>query len=76
MACHSSLLGSRLAEDRVVLSDVSWQFELFSFVLGHFFLLGVGLGLSIRWAGVTKFFDPTVSIFSQKRKRKKQLYQF
>ena len=59
MACHSSLLRSRLVENRVVVDDVSWQFGLSSFVLGHFFLLGVGLGLSIRWAEVAKFFDPT-----------------
>ena len=60
MACRSSLLGSRLAENRVVLGDVSWQFGLSLFVLGHFFLLGVGPGLSIKWAGVAKFFDPTM----------------
>ena len=59
MACHSSLLGSQLAENRIVLGDASWQFGLSSFVLRHFFLLGVSLGLSIRWAGVVKFFDPT-----------------
>ena len=31
------------------------------FVLGHFFLLGVGLGFSMRWAGIVKFFDPTIA---------------
>ena len=31
----------------------------FSFVLGHFFLLDVGLGLNMRWARVTRFFGPT-----------------
>ena len=61
MAYRSSLLGSRLAENKVVLGNVSWQFGLSSFILGHFFLLGMGLGLSIRWAGVTKFFDPTIA---------------
>ena len=30
------------------------------FVLEHFFLLGVGLGLDMKWAGVTKFFGPTI----------------
>ena len=61
MACHSSLLGSGLAENRIVLGNVSRQFGLSSFVLGHFFLLGVGLGLSVKWAGVAKFFDPTIA---------------
>ena len=61
MACLSSLLGSRLAENRIVLGDVSRQFRLSSFVLGHFFLLSVGFGLSVKWAGVAKFFDPTIA---------------
>ena len=61
MACRSSLLGSGLAESRIVLSDVSGPFGLSSFVLGHFFLLGVGLRLSIKWVGVVKFFDPTIA---------------
>ena len=60
MAGRSSLLGSRLVEDRIVLGDVSGPFGLSLFVLGHFFLLCVGLGLSIKWAGVVKFFDPTL----------------
>ena len=58
----SSLLGYGLAEDRIVLGYVSGPPRLSLFVLGHFFLLGVGLGLSIRWAGVAKFFDPTMPI--------------
>ena len=61
MACCSSLLGSGLAENRIVLDNVSRQFGLSSFVLRHFFLLGVGLGLSVKWAGVVKFFDPTIA---------------
>ena len=32
------------------------------FVLGHFFLLGIGFGLDMKWAGVAKFFGPTVLI--------------
>ena len=40
------------AENRIVLGNVSRLFGLALFVLGHFFLLGVGLGLSIKWAGV------------------------
>ena len=35
--------------------------DFFLFVLGHSFLLGVGFGLSMRWAGVVKFFDPTIT---------------
>ena len=63
MACHSSLLGSGLVENRIVLGNVSRQFGLSSFVLGHFFLLGVGLGLSVKWDGVAKFFNPTMIIY-------------
>ena len=59
MTSCSSLLGFGLAEDTIVLGDVSGPFGPSLFVLGHFFLLGVGLGLSMRWAGVVKFFDPT-----------------
>ena len=33
----------------------------FSFVIGHFFLLGVGLELDMRWAGVTRFFGPIIA---------------
>ena len=60
MACRSSPPQSWLAEDRIVLDDAAWQFGLSSFVLGHFFFLGMGLGLSIKWAGVAKLFDLTV----------------
>ena len=66
MACRSSLLGSGLAENRIVLGDDSGPFGLSSLVLGHIFLLGVGLGLSIKWAGVVKFFDPTLFIIKPK----------
>ena len=48
MADRSSLLGSGLAKDRIVLSDVSGPLGLSLFVLGHYFLLGMGLGLSMR----------------------------
>ena len=34
----------------------------FSFVLGHFFLLDVGLRLDMGGAGVTGFFGPTICI--------------
>ena len=60
MAGRSSLLGSRLAKDRIVLGDVSRPLGLSLFVLGHSFLLGVGLGFSMRWDGVVKSFDPTI----------------
>ena len=59
MACRSSLPGSGLAENRIAPVDVFGPFGFPSFVLGHFFLLDVGLGFSIKWAGVVKFFDPT-----------------
>ena len=64
MAGRSSLQGSGLAKDRIVLGDVSGPLGLSLFVLGHSFLLGMGLGLRMRWAGVVKFFDPT-KIFSR-----------
>ena len=58
-ACCFSFLWSWLAEDKIVLGDVSWQFGLSLFILGHFFLLGMGLGLYMKWAKVVEFFDPT-----------------
>ena len=59
VAYHSSSPQSRLAEDMIVLDDAAWQFGLSLFILGHFFFLGVGFGLSIKWVGVAKLFDPT-----------------
>ena len=59
MACHSSLLGSGLAKDMDVLGDDSRSFELSSFILGHFLLLGMSLGLSIKRAEIVKFLSPT-----------------
>ena len=61
-----------MAEDRIVLGDVSWQFGLSLFVLERFFLLGMGLGLCMKWAGAVKFFDPTLLILILKKKRKKK----
>ena len=43
------------------LSNISWQFGPSSFVLGHFFLLGVSLGLDMKWAKIAKFFGPTIA---------------
>ena len=48
------------AENKIVLGHVSRLFGLSLFVLGHFFLLGVGLGFSIEWAEVVTFFGPTI----------------
>ena len=48
------------AESRIVLGNVSRLFGLSLFVR-HFSFLGVGLGLSIKWAGVVKFFGPIIS---------------
>ena len=61
-ACHCFLSWPRFAEDRIILGNVSWQFRPSSFVLGHFFLLGMGFGLDMKWAGVAKFFSPTIII--------------
>ena len=45
---------SQFAEDRVVLGSISWQSRLSLFVLGHFFLLGMGHGLI--WSKMFLFF--------------------
>ena len=65
MADRSSLLGSGLAEDRIVLGDVSGPLGLSLFILSHSFLLDVGFGLSMRWVRVVKFFDPTIFIIAE-----------
>ena len=57
----SSFLRFRLAEDRIVLSDVSWQLGLPLFILGRFFLLGMGLGPCMKWVEAAEFFDPTIA---------------
>ena len=49
------------AKDRVVLDSISWQSRFPLFVLGHFFLLSVGLGLDMKWAGVLRSFGPTIA---------------
>ena len=49
------------AEDRVALGSISWQSGFPSFVLGHFFLLSIGLGLDMKWAGVSRPFGPTIA---------------
>ena len=46
---------------RVVLGSISWQSGFPLFVLGHFFLLGMDLELDMKWAGVPRSFDHTVT---------------
>ena len=48
------------AENRIVLGNVSRLFGLSLFVLGHFSLPDMGLGLCIKWARVVKFLGPTI----------------
>ena len=50
--CRFILPWLRFVKDRIVLGNVSWQFGPSSFVLGHFFLLDMGLGLHMKWAGL------------------------
>ena len=59
VACHFLLPWFRFAKNKTVLDNVSWQFGPSSFVLGHFFLLGMGLGLDMKWVGVSRFFGPS-----------------
>ena len=47
VACRFFLPWSRFTEDRIVLDNISWQFGPSSFVLGHLFLLGMGLRLDM-----------------------------
>ena len=55
---HFPLLWFWFAEDRVVHSNISWQYGFPLFVLGHFFLLGIGLGLDMEWAGFYQILQP------------------
>ena len=50
------------AEDRVVLGNISWQSGFSLFVLGHFFLFGMGHGFDMKWAGLAKSFGPTIAL--------------
>ena len=63
VACHFLPLWSRFIENKIALDNVSWQFGPSSFVLRHFFLLGMGLRLDMKWARVAKSFGPTINIF-------------
>ena len=58
-----SPLGIWDAKSRIVLSNVSRPFGLSLSVLGCFSFLGAGIGPSIKWAGVFKFFGPTLYIY-------------
>ena len=46
----------------VVLGSTIWRSGFSLFVLRHFLLLGVGLGLDMKWAGVAKSLGPTIQI--------------
>ena len=37
------------------------QFRPSLFVLGHFFLLGVGIGFDMKWVGVSRISGPTIA---------------
>ena len=50
-----------MAEDRIVLGDVSWQLGLSLFILERLFLLGIGLGPCMKWARAAEFFDRTIT---------------
>ena len=51
-----------VCREQIVLGNVSWQFGLFSFVLRHLFLLGMGLGFDMKWVGVSRFFGPIIAL--------------
>ena len=61
VACRFLLQWSWFTKDKIVLGNVPWQFEPSLFVLGHIFLLGVGLGPDMKWAGVAKFVGLTLA---------------
>ena len=48
VACRFLLPWSWFAENRIVLSNVSWHSGPSSFILRHFFLLGMGLELDMK----------------------------
>ena len=61
--CRFLLSWPWFAEDRIVLDNVSQQLGPSLFILEHFFFLGVGLGVDMRWTGVAKSFGP-IGIYS------------
>ena len=62
------------AENRIVLSNVSRLFGLSLFVLDQFSLLGVGLGLSIKWAGLSNSLAPQLVFITLISLLKKGVY--
>ena len=62
VVCRFFLPWSQFTENRIVLGNISWHFGPSSFVLRHLFLLGVGLRLDMKWAGIAKFFGPTIAL--------------
>ena len=72
-AWHFPLPWFWFAEDRVVLGSISGQSGFPLFILGHFFLLDVGLGLDMKWVGFPKSFGPTIYIKQAKLKPKLRL---
>ena len=42
----------------MVLGDASQQLGPSLLILGHFFFLGVGLGLDMKWAGLCQILQP------------------
>ena len=60
VACYFLLPWSWFAEDLVILNSISWQSGLSMSFLGHFFLLGMGHGLDMKWVEVLRFFGPTI----------------
>ena len=43
-------------------------------VLGHFFFLGIGHGLDMKWVGVANSFGPTTFIENMKSYQKNQFF--
>ena len=62
VACRFLFPWSQFTENRIVFSNVSWQFGHSSFILGHFFLLGVGPRLDMKWAGGCQLLWPHNSL--------------
>ena len=52
------LLWFWFAEDKVVIGSISLQSGFPSFILGHFFLLGMGLRLDMKWARLCQILQP------------------
>ena len=55
---RESRLSGYTVEDSPVLGSISWQSGFPLFVLGHFFLLGMGLRPDMKWAGLYQILQP------------------